>query len=230
MNTNYNLATRADTDELLLRMSSGTVKDFLKEMQIYRAAIKEVKTKLENLDDSFQVRYEYNPIHHIETRLKSVPSIIGKLERMQQDLTIENMSKYLHDIAGVRVICNYFDDMEKLADMLLSQDDIRLVNRKDYHKHPKENGYRSLHLVIETPVFLANEKRNVMVEIQIRTIAMDLWASLEHQLRYKNLDGISVPEELSKRLYNCSQVLTGIDTEMQSIYDEILRRGGHEVD
>ena len=95
MNTNYNIATRADADELMLRMSSGTVKDFFKEMQIYRAAIKEVKTKLENLDDSFQVRYEYNPIHHIETRLKSVPSIIGKLERMQHDLTIENMSKYL---------------------------------------------------------------------------------------------------------------------------------------
>jgi len=207
-----------------INFSPEIMYNFMQEMQVYRAAIKEITTKLENLDGSFEVRYEYNPIHHIESRLKSPTSIVKKLERMSCDFSVESMTKNLHDIAGVRVICNYFDDLDKLADMLLAQDDVTLIKRKDYHKNPKPNGYRSLHLVVSIPVFLANERRSVMVEIQIRTIAMDLWASLEHQLRYKN-QGIEVPVELSKRLYECSQVLMAVDGEMQYIYDEILRLG-----
>ena len=142
---------------------------------------------------------------------------------MGYEFTVENMMEVLNDIAGVRVICNYLDDMERVADMLLNQDDVTLLHKKEYHKYPKANGYRSLHLVVSIPVFLADEKRAVKVEIQIRTIAMDLWASLEHQLRYKNKNNIPVPEALSKRLYGCAIVLTEIDKEMQRIYDEILK-------
>lgn len=211
-----------------VQISRDEMQTIMQELQVYRAAIKEVTTKLENLDGSFEVRYEYNPIHHIESRLKSLKSITNKLERLNFDFTVDNMISQLHDIAGVRVICNYFSDLDRIADMLLRQDDVTLIKRKDYHKNPKPNGYRSLHLVISIPVFLADRKRNVMVEIQIRTIAMDLWASLEHQLRYKNADGTEVPEELSRRLYDCSQVLMGVDNEMQYIYDEIRRLGDKE--
>ena len=210
-------------EEQILHIPPEAIDIFMSEMQVYRAAIKEMKTKLENLDDSFHSRYEYNPIHHIETRLKSMPSILKKMEKLGYEFTVENMKEVLNDIAGVRVICNYLDDMERVADMLLNQDDVTLLHKKEYHKYPKANGYRSLHLVVSIPVFLADEKRDVKVEIQIRTIAMDFWASLEHQLRYKNKNNIPVPEDLSKRLYGCAIVLTEIDKEMQRIYDEILK-------
>ncbi|MEA4920457.1 MAG: GTP pyrophosphokinase family protein [Clostridiaceae bacterium] len=210
-------------EESPLQISPDMMKTFIWEMQIYKAAIKEMQTKLENLDDSFHARYEYNPIHHIETRLKDTPSIMNKLSKMGHDFSVDAMTTYLHDIAGVRVICNYLDDMDRVADMLLNQDDVELLQRKEYHKHPKSNGYRSLHLVVSIPVFLADEKRIVPVEVQIRTIAMDLWASLEHQLRYKNMNDTPVPKELSERLYSCAMVLTEIDDEMQAIYNEILK-------
>lgn len=221
------MTNKASAVELLeeqkYTISPDIMKAFVCEMQVYRAAIKEMRTKLENLDDSFQARYEYNPIHHIETRLKSIPSILKKLEARNIPMSIENMNNELSDIAGVRVICNYFDDVEQVADMLLSQDDVTLIRRKDYHRHPSETGYRSLHLVVSIPVFLAGERRDVAVEIQIRTIAMDLWASLEHQLRYKNRHNTPIPEELSERLYTCALALAEVDKEMQMIYDAILK-------
>ena len=151
----------------------------------YRAAIKEVRTKIEILSEDFAVRHDYNPIHHMERRLKSPESIEEKLIRYGKEVSIESARENIMDIAGIRVVCNFIDDVYAIADMLIEQNDIVLVGKKDYIKNPKENGYRSLHLVLSVPVFLLNGCENVPVEVQIRTVAMDFWASLEHQLRYK---------------------------------------------
>ncbi len=194
-------------------------KEFACEMQLYRAAIKEIRTKLEILDEDFHVRYDYNPIHHIESRLKSPDSIIGKLVRRNLDITTDNIRNNLRDVAGIRVICNYLHDVNRIADMLTSQDDVVLISRKDYISNPKPNGYRSLHIIVAIPIFLSGETVSVCCEIQIRTIAMDLWASLEHHLRYKT--DVDTPEELSERLQICADALSEIDWELQDIYADI---------
>ena len=217
-----------DSQDPSIHISPEMMKPFISEMQIYRAALKEVKTKLENLDDNFHVHYDYNPIHHIDTRLKSPLSIVNKLHKKEKEVTLENMREYINDIAGVRVICNYLEDLDRIADILLSQDDVTLIRKKEFHKIQTPNGYRSLHLVVSIPVDLAAERRDVKVEIQIRTIAMDLWASLEHELRYKNKSGSEVPQELSTRLYLCAQVLKGVDDEMQAIWSEIQKLNENE--
>ena len=152
---------------------TDTLQEFLALQQIYEAGIKEVKTKLEILDDEFKIKHDHNPIHHMEYRLKSVRSILGKLEKRGLEVSLESIVINLTDIAGVRVICNYVSDVYKIADMLIKQSDIKLIKKKDYIKHPKNNGYRSLHLVVEVPIFLAEKVQPIPVEIQIRTIAMD---------------------------------------------------------
>ncbi|PKM44094.1 MAG: GTP pyrophosphokinase, partial [Firmicutes bacterium HGW-Firmicutes-6] len=164
---------------------NGSLKEFLLQQQIYRAAIKEIKTKLEILDEEFQARYDHNPIHHMEYRLKAPQSIAEKMQKKGLEITAENIRKNLTDIAGVRVICNYLNDINRIANLLIRQDDITLVRKNDYISEPKKNGYRSLHLIVLVPIFLAERTESVPVEIQIRTIAMDFWASLEHQLKYK---------------------------------------------
>ena len=158
---------------------------FIELEHLYESAIREVKTKLEILDSEFRTKFSYNPIHHIEDRLKSPQSIMEKLRRKGVPFNVDAARTNLNDIAGVRVICNYIEDIYTVADLLTAQDDVKLVSRKDYIKDPKPNGYRSLHLVIETPVYLSDKKEQVHVEVQIRTIAMDFWASLEHELKYK---------------------------------------------
>lgn len=160
--------------------------DFITMRQLYGAAIKEIRTKLEILDDEFHVKFDHNPIHHMEYRLKTPKSIAGKLRKKQLEFSTESIRENLTDIAGVRVICNYLDDIYHIARLLVKQDDITLVRTRDYIKNPKSNGYRSLHLVVRVPVFLAESTEYVPVEVQIRTIAMDFWASLEHQLKYKS--------------------------------------------
>jgi len=195
------------------------VKEFLAIQQLYNSAIKEIKTKLEILDDEFQVKYDHNPIHHMEYRLKSPQSIVEKLEKKKFPVNTASIRSNLTDVAGVRVICNYIDDINRIANLLIHQDDITLIRRRDYIEQPKENGYRSLHLIVEVPVFLAERTERVPVEIQIRTIAMDFWASLEHELKYKAQDEIS--EELRRRLKNSAESITLLDAEMQSIYQEI---------
>ena len=195
------------------------IAEFVQEMQVYRAAIKEIQTKLEILDAEFEVKYDYNPIHHIESRLKTPSSIFQKLQKDHMPLTIEAMREDLNDIAGVRVICNYIDDARRIAEMLIAQDDITLIRKKDFITNPKENGYRSLHLVLAIPIYLSGGRRNVRVEVQIRTIAMDLWASLEHHLHYKGDETLSF--ELTERLKHCAETLQEIDGEMQDIYREI---------
>lgn len=199
---------------------------FIEEMQHYRAAISEIKTKLEILDEEFEVRFQYNPIHHIDSRLKAPKSIFMKLIKLGLPITGQSMRESVMDIAGIRVVCNYIDDIYSLADLLLKQDDIRLIEKKDYIENPKPSGYRSLHIVIEVPIFLSSEKILMPVEVQIRTIAMDAWASLEHQLRYKN--GVSIDEKIRTRLENCASEMTRIDLEMQSIQKEITQLENEE--
>ena len=192
--------------------------DFILLRNTYHAAIREVSTKLEILDDEFQVRYDYNPIHHMECRLKSPRSLFEKLER--KGLEIEIASIYqITDMAGIRVICNYIDDVYAVASLLLKQDDILLIARKDYIKAPKDNGYRSLHLIVEVPVFFSTGKEQIRVEIQIRTVAMDFWASLEHQIRYKN----NSPEvqKIAKELKDCADTIAQTDMKMQQLRQRI---------
>ncbi|MBS5334137.1 MAG: GTP pyrophosphokinase family protein [Anaerovoracaceae bacterium] len=185
----------------------------------YRAAIKEVRTKIEILSEDFAVRHDYNPIHHMERRLKSPESIEEKLIRYGKEVSIESARENIMDIAGIRVVCNFIDDVYAIADMLIEQNDIALIGKKDYIENPKENGYRSLHLVLSVPVFLLNGCENVPVEVQIRTVAMDFWASLEHQLRYKK--GKEFANKINVELKACAEVSAKLDKRMQGLFDEI---------
>ena len=188
---------------------TDTLQEFMALQQLYDAGIKEVRTKLEILDDEFKIKHDHNPIHHMEYRLKSVNSILGKLEKRGLEVSLDSIVTNLTDIAGVRVICNYVSDVYKIADLLIKQSDIKLIAKKDYIKHPKENGYRSLHLVVEVPIFLAEKVQPTTVEIQIRTIAMDFWASLEHHLRYKADN--EVPDGVRDELIECAKTISNLD-------------------
>ncbi|MGI6721218.1 MAG: GTP pyrophosphokinase [Anaerovoracaceae bacterium] len=194
------------------------VQKFMEVRNYYKAAIKEVSTKLEILDDEFRVKNDYNPIHHMERRVKSISSIFDKLERRGQEITIDSIMT-LTDIAGIRVMCNYIDDIYKIADLLIGQDDIELIKERDYIAEPKPNGYRSLHIVLIVPIFLAEKTEKIPVEVQIRTIAMDTWASLEHELRYKASGELSVEDQ--KALNQCASDLAAIDEKMQAIHRSV---------
>ena len=178
-----------------------------------------MRTKLEVLDNEFRVRYARNPIHHIDSRLKSPSSMMEKLERKGLPQTVEAAEENLTDIAGVRIVCNYLEDIYHIRSLLLHQRDVELVRERDYIKNPKESGYRSLHLIIRIPVFLSSHTELVPVEVQIRTIAMDFWASLEHQLRYKSDQ--ETTRQLRIRLQKCAEISASLDIEMQEIYREI---------
>lgn len=181
----------------------------------YRSAIREVTTKLEILNDELSAFTERNPIESIQSRIKRPYSIAGKLRKQNYPLTVESISEHLNDVAGVRVVCPFIDDIYDVADMLLKQDDVRLIARKDYIQNPKENGYRSLHLIIETPVYFSTGKELIRVEIQIRTVAMDFWASLEHQMYYKKNQEDS--GEIASRLKRCAEIIAATDREMEEI-------------
>lgn len=189
-------------------------------MQIYRSAMKEVSTKLEILDDEFHTYHSFNPIHHMECRLKGVRSIENKMSKNEIPVTLENVRNTILDIAGIRVICNYIDDIYLMEKLLLGQSDVKLLKRKDYIANPKQNGYRSLHIIVEIPIFLSTKTEYVPVEIQMRTAAMDYWASLEHSLRYKNSK--KVTEEYSSMLLDCANVLADTDVKMQKIQNAII--------
>lgn len=184
---------------------------------LYSSATREITTKLENLNDEFKHVKDRNPIHIITARVKSPRSIIKKLLRRGFELSVESARENLTDIAGVRVICSYIDDVYLIADLLTSQDDIKVIRRSDYIKEPKPNGYRSLHLIVTVPVFLSESTELVKVEIQIRTIAMDLWASLEHELSYKLANGRT--ENVTKELKDCADIISNIDLRMQNLYN-----------
>ena len=189
-------------------------------MAYYKCAIMEVETKLNVLNEEFSLQHDRNPINTIKTRLKSIISITEKLERNGLLLTAENIEEHLSDVAGIRVICSFTDDVYIIANALLKQDDITLIRKKDYIAHPKENGYRSLHLLVNVPIFLANEKKIMKVEIQLRTIAMDFWASLEHQLRYKK--DVHFSEDMADELKKCADLSAELDYRMDKLRRQVI--------
>lgn len=189
----------------------------------YRCAMMEIETKFRVLDEQFSLQYDRNPIESIKTRMKSMESILKKVRAKDVPLTFESLEENIRDIAGVRVICSFQDDIYMLADCLLQQDDVTLIERKDYIKNPKPSGYRSLHLIVEIPIFLQNEKRMMKVEVQLRTIAMDFWASLEHKLRYKKNIPDDETEILARELVQCAETSAELDRKMQDIRTRIAK-------
>jgi putative GTP pyrophosphokinase len=198
-------------------------------MSYYRCALMEVETKFRVLNEEFSFLHERNPIDSIKTRIKDFESIGKKLRQRRLPITIDSVEKNIHDVAGVRVICPFIDDIYMLADCLLRQDDITLLERKDYIARPKETGYRSLHLIIEIPIFLHDEKRYMKVEIQLRTIAMDFWANLEHRLRYKKDIDEKTAKKISAELIECAETSAMLDLRMKNIRDGIETRGAGAV-
>ena len=204
-----------DADNISTLFHTTKLDDYRRLMTYYRCAIMEIETKFNVLNEEFSLQYDRNPIESIKSRLKTPQSIAQKLKRKGLDLTVESVEKNLGDVAGLRVVCSFPEDVYMLADALLSQDDIRLITKRDYIEHPKENGYRSLHLIIEVPIFLAEEKRLMKAEIQLRTIAMDFWASLEHKLRYKN--DVEIDKNISDELRLCAEISAHLDLKMDSL-------------
>ncbi len=196
-------------------------------MTYYNCAMLEIETKFKVLNYQFSLEQERNPIESIKTRLKSFESITEKLARNGLPLSLEAVEANLNDVAGVRVICPFIDDIYTIAECFLAQDDVRLVRATDYIKYPKENGYRSLHLVVETPIYLQKEKRMMRVEVQLRTIAMDFWASLEHKLHYKKEIPHELQEELSAELRECAESSALLDVKMENIRQKIDSANGN---
>lgn len=190
-------------------------------MFLYNAALKEVGTKLEILNDEFQHVHRYNPIEHIKKRIKTPESIVKKLKRQGHESSIENMVKYINDIAGVRLICSFTSDIYRLAELIGNQSDLKVLSIKDYIRHPKESGYKSYHMLVSVPIFLTDSVVDTKVEIQIRTIAMDFWASLEHKLKYKK--DIDHSEEIAQELEVCAEIISSMDERMQEIRNRIER-------
>ncbi len=193
--------------------------DFLELQHLYDSAIEVVKTYLNILDNEFSIKFQRNPIHNIESRLKSPQSIIGKLQKKGLPITTEAASKNLLDMAGIRVTCCYISDIYAIADLLSRRDDFVVIKKKDYILNPKPSGYRSYHMIINVPVYLSTQKKYAPVEIQIRTIAMDFWASLEHQLKYKTSS--EIPKELSLQLRECADKIAETDMQMQQIFSQL---------
>lgn len=215
-----------NVEEAFLQIDNQTMgiviersKEFVRLMTYYRCAMMEVETKLNVLNQEFSLRHDRNPISSIKSRLKTMPSIIEKMERRQIPMDLDAIETNLTDIAGIRVICAFEQDVYTLAKALLSQDDITLIEQKDYIANPKPNGYRSLHLIVSVPIFLQNEKRVMKVEIQLRTIAMDCWASLDHQLRYKK-DHIFT-NEMAEELLSCAIMSAQLDRRMDELREKV---------
>ena len=190
-------------------------KPYIRLMSYYKCAMMEIETKFKVLNEEFSLESERNPISSIKTRLKSPLSIEEKLKRQKLKISLETLEENLFDVAGIRVICNLPEDVYTIAEAFLKQDDVKLIQIKDYIKNPKPNGYRSLHLIVEIPIFLANEKKMMKAEIQLRTIAMDFWASLEHQLRYKK--DAEFTEEMAQELFECAKISADLDIRMEKV-------------
>lgn len=202
-------------DTGLLNWAKERSREYLALMAYYKCAMMEIETKLNVLNEEFSLQFDRNPISSIKSRLKSLPSIREKMERYGIPLTLDAVEQNLNDVAGIRVVCAFTSDVHTLSDALLKQDDITLIQRKDYIASPKPNGYRSLHLIVTVPIFLAHEKRIMKVEVQLRTIAMDFWASLEHQLRYKK-DAVFT-EDMCRELSECAAASAALDVRMDGL-------------
>lgn len=215
---NLPVLAKQNTEDMKERFSE-LFSDFLQLSHLYDSAIEVVKTYLNILDSEFSVKFQRNPIHNVESRLKSPQSIIGKLQKKELPLTPESARKNLLDIAGIRVTCCYISDIYAIVEMLCRRDDFTVIKQKDYIKNPKPSGYRSYHLIVNVPVYLSTKKQYAPVEIQIRTIAMDFWASLEHQLKYK--PSTAITPEISEELKDCAERIAETDLQMQRIFMEI---------
>ena len=209
---------RMNSPESLQFLNNAT--KFYNLMMMYRCAIREIQTKLEVLDDEFSVENNRNPISFIKTRIKQPNSIYDKLQKMGYEFTTENIQTYLNDVAGVRIVCAFIDDIYMISDLITQQDDIKVIEIKDYIKNPKPSGYRSLHLIVQVPIFLQKNKKMVNVEVQFRTIAMDFWASLEHKIYYK-FEG-HAPEYISRDLRACAEIVSNLDAKMLQLNEAIL--------
>ena len=187
---------------------------------VYHAALRQIETKMEILNDEFQHVHQYNPIEHIKARIKTPESIVKKLKRNGYESTIENMVKYVNDIAGIRIICSFTSDIYRIADMISEQRDIKVIGVKDYITYPKASGYKSYHMIVTVPVYLSDRTVDTKVEIQIRTVAMDFWASLEHKIHYK-FEG-DAPEHIKTELVECAKMVSDLDARMLSLNEEIL--------
>lgn len=216
------------SDEFLNFMQQNK-KPFDLLMSYYECAIMEIETKFRVLNHELSLEYDNNPIESIKTRVKSYDSILKKIRRKNIPLNLQAIEENLKDIAVVRVICSFPDDIYKLAESFLKQDDITLIERKDYIKNPKPSGYRSLHLIVQVPIFLQNEKKMVNVEVQFRTIAMDFWASLDHKMRYKKELSDEEVEILQEELYDCAEQSAALDERMQRIRDRITQKREKEA-
>lgn len=209
-----------EADKQKLSAFYGGAHEYLVMLNLYDSAVRLLKLKFEVLNNEFKVLYARNPIHHIDSRLKSPESMIAKLKKKGYDVSIESARKNVNDIAGVRVVCNYIDDVYSVAEMLKRQTDLEIVKIQDYIKSPNYNGYRSLHLDIKVPVYLSDRTEYVVAEVQIRTIAMDFWASLEHDIRYK-ADKSKLPQGINEEMLECSNKIAEIDAQMQDMYKRI---------
>lgn len=193
---------------------------------IYNAALKQIETKMQILNEEFQHVHQYNPIEHIKSRIKTPESIVKKLRRYGHESTIQNMIQYINDIAGIRIICSFTSDIYRIVEMLRGQKDIKVQAVKDYITYPKATGYRSYHMIVTVPVYLSDRIVDTKVEIQIRTVAMDFWASLEHKMHYK-FEG-DAPEHIKNELIECSRMVSDLDARMLSLNEEILALGQDE--
>lgn len=195
---------------------------------LYDAALKEINTKLEILNNEFKLAHQYNPIEHITSRLKTPQSIAKKLMRIDKEMSVENIIKHINDVAGIRIICSFTSDIYRISDLISKLSDIKVLKVKDYIENPKSNGYTSYHMIVTVPVYLSNVTVDTKVEIQIRTIAMDFWASLEHKIYYK-FEG-NAPEHIRKELKECSDLVSYLDKKMLSINEEIQSYSSHQVE
>ncbi len=221
-----NMAELIANEEFEMLIESNLA-PFRQLMTYYRCAMMEIETKFRVLDTEFGLRHDRRPIESIQTRIKSPNSLMKKMVRKGFPISIESIEQNIFDVAGVRVVCSFPSDLFALADSLLAQDDITLIERRDYVANPKPSGYRSLHLIVEVPIFLHHEKRPVKVEVQLRTISMNFWAALEHQLRYKKSYGEAEAEALSSELVKLSEDAAGLDDRMQQLFDRVKDYGSN---
>lgn len=230
---NTNLSPNSELHQSIVRVPDvaqvpdiwlDQARQFQQVMMHYTCAIREVKTKLEVLNDELSVKNQRNPIEMIKSRVKKPLSIVEKLQRRGLEVSLESMVKNLDDVAGVRIICSFVDDIYEVAEMLVRQDDVKVIAVKDYIKNPKPNGYRSYHMIVEVPVFFTDSKRFIRVEVQIRTIAMDFWASLDHELKYKK-SFVDTDGEISRELKECADVIAQTDEKMLEIRKRIEAQG-----
>lgn len=207
----------------LLEVFKNQARPFQQMMSFYKCASMEVETKFRVLNEEFSLKYDRNPIESIKTRIKSPESIIEKMKRKNLPISVDSIMNNLDDIAGIRIICSFPEDIYLLAEYLIKQDDITLIEKKDYIQQPKSSGYRSLHLIVEVPIFLAQEKKPVRVEVQLRTIGMDFWASLEHKMMYKKSLPKEIIDELQGELLDCASASACLDLRMQKIRNQLAQ-------